>query len=365
MAAAILMFQLTGSALMVGVISIVQFAGPLVLSLWAGALTDRLDRRRLLMASRGLAAVSASVLAILLAALGVEGFGGVPVLLICTGLLGIALGIGSPAMQALVPNLVPPRQLEQAIALNAVVGNIARAIGPALGAILIATGGPGLAFGVAASGHWLWMLALATVTSKAPTSWKGKRHLLGGITYIRQDRNAARLLVAVAALTFAIDPVITLTPSLAARLDDGAELVGVLASAFGIGAIAVTGLIGFLRARMTLRVLGMIGMSVSAFGLFTIGVSHSATLGVIGFLLTGAGFMLANTALVTRIQRRVPEELRGRVMALWTLAFLGTRPIAAALNGYLTDNASISWALGAGAVICLGGAYLSRASYRG
>jgi MFS family permease len=100
-AAAVLMFQLTRSAFMVGAVSMVLFAGPLLLALWTGVLSDRRDRRRVLMVGRGLTCLAVGVLALLITVQGVDGFGGPPVLLACAAAMGVGHALSLPAMQAL------------------------------------------------------------------------------------------------------------------------------------------------------------------------------------------------------------------------------------------------------------------------
>lgn len=362
-AAAVLMFNLTRSAFMVGAVSAALFAGPLLLALGTGALTDRRDRRRLLMAGRVFSAAAVGTLGVLIAVHGPDGFGGPPVLLVSAATMGVGHALSAPAMQALTPGLVPDEDLEQALALSAVAPSVARMVGPAVGAGLLVLGGPALAFLVAAGAHALFVLVLVRVRARPQRREAGRLGVLGGVRYLLRDRTAGMLIVAIALMGFGADPVITLTPSLADQLGGGSELVGLLATMFGAGAVLVVLVFGRLRGRLSLRQVGVSGYLIVGAGLVVAALIPSAVGAAAGFLINGTGFLLATVALNTRIQRRIPDELRGRVMALWGVAFLGSRPIAAPVNGAIADLTSLSAALLTAAAVVLGASLLARVRY--
>lgn len=362
-AAAVLMFELTRSALMVGMVSVIMFAGPLLLALWTGALTDRLDRRHLLMAGRIVSAAGAGLLAVLLMVLGVDDFGGRVVLLACVAVMSLGHALSAPAMQALTPGLVPDEDLEQALAFASVAPSIARTVGPALGAGLLILGGPALAFAAAAGTHVLFAFVLLWIRARPQRRGTGRPSIFGGVGYLINDRRAGLLLVAIALLGFGADPVLTLTPSLAHQLGGGSRLVGLFATAFGLGAVLTVLLFRPLRHLMSLRRAGVAGFLTVAVGLTAAASLPGAGGAAAGFGVAGAGFMMATVALNTRIQRRVPDELRGRVMALWGVAFLGSRPVAAPINGTIADLSSVTAALLTSAVIVLAAALLARVRY--
>ena len=362
-AAAVLMFDLTRSAFMVGAVSMVQFIGNTVLAVWAGALTDRVDRRKLLMAGRVISGAAVGVLAVLVTVFGTDGFGGPPVLLAAVLVMGIGLAISSPAMQALVPALVKREDLEPALALSSTAPSIARTVGPAIGAGLLVVGGPALAFAVAAVAHWTYVGVLTFVRGRPTPKLKERPDLLGGVKYLLHDRNAGMLVLGVAALSVGADPIVTLTPSLADQFGNGGETVGVLATSFGVGSVAATMALRPLRRHVTLRLLGVGGFWVLAAGLLAVALVASVPAAVVGLFVAGLGFMMATVALNTRVQRRVPDELRGRVMALWAVAFLGFRPVAALLNGSVAELVSPQAAFAAAAVVTVAASLLARVSY--
>lgn len=362
-AAAVLMFELTRSAVMVGAVSVVQFAGSLLFSLWAGALTDRFDRRKLLVAGRLVSGVAVGLLAVLLVLVDLRGLHGAVIVLVAMFVMGLGLAVSVPAMQALVPALVADEDLEQALALSSAAPSVARTVGPALGAGLLLLGGPALAFAVAAGSHALLATTMVFVRARPQKRPAIRPSVLGGLRYLRDDRNAGKLMLAVALIGFGADPVVTLTPPLAEALGGGSDAVGLFASAFGLGALVLIVLFGRVRRLLTLRQSGMTGFWILAAGLVATAFSPTLWVAAGGFLVAGFGFMLSNVALTTRIQRRVPDELRGRVMALWGVAFLGSRPFAAMVNGTLADLVSLEAGLLCSAVVVASAAVLARVRY--
>lgn len=363
LAAAVLMFDLTRSNLMVGAVSASQFAPMLLFSLWAGALTDQVDRRKLLLVGRALSGCTIVLLATLLLLRGADGFGGPAVLLVTVFVAGTGWAFSNPAMQALIPGLVPRRDLEQALALNAIAPSLGRTLGPALGAGLLLLGGPALAFAVAGSAHLAFALVLVAVRPRAAVRPEGRVRILGGLRYLRDDHKAAMLVLGGATLSVGADPVVTLTPALAAELGGGAETVGLFAAAFGVGSVLATAALRPLRSVVSLPMLGVYGFWTLAAGLLGVAASPAVVPAIGGFAVAGFGFITATVILNTRIQRRVPDELRGRVMALWGLAFLGSRPVAAMLDGLVADAASVRVAVVVAALVTIVSSVLARVRY--
>jgi MFS family permease len=338
-AAAIVVYRLTRSTVLVGAVSILQFSASLFLSPWAGALSDRFDRRRLLLGGQVLSAVAAGALAVWTGLVGIERLPGPWPIFVTAALLGIGFAISVPTMQALVPALVEPADLDQAVALNSVTFNLARAIGPALGALVIATWGPAWAFAINAASYSLLIVALLVIRPRTARrrGSGGDGSVREGLRYVRGEPALVMLLVGVAALGFGTDPVNTLTPAMADLLGGGDALVGWLVSAFGAGAATMAFGVGALRRRVAQGPMGVAGLGILAAGLAGFAVSPSAAAAIASLALSGIGFLLAVTALTTELQQRVDDDLRGRVMALWGVAFLGSRPAAALLDGAVAD----------------------------
>lgn len=226
-------------------------------------------------------------------------------------------------------------------------------------------GGPGLAFGVAGASHLLFAFVLAFI--RPHTSIKrlqARPTLLGGVHYLLEDRRAGALMLAVAALGVGADAAITLGPPMAEALGGGEELVGLLGAFFGGGAFLFFVLFGQLRRRRTLREIGTLGYLVLGVGLTTTGLARSPAIALAGMLMAGTGFMMGAVTINARIQKRVPDHLRGRVMALWVVVFAGSRPIAAIINGSIAEFLSITVALLVGALMAWVALPLVRVSYK-
>lgn len=351
--AAILAWELSGSALVVGMVSVAQFGPQLLFAPLSGALADQGDRRRQLVVGRLIAASGSLGLAGWIALVGVEGLPGAWPVVATALVVGIGFVIGGPAMNALLPSLVRPDELATAIAVNSIPFTIARAAGPAIGALVATTLGPAAAFALAGVTNLVFALLLVRlrIRGRAATAGGGDRRVRAGFRYLRRDRGIVLLLLGVAAIGLGADPVITLTPSLAAGLGADATLVGVFASSFGIGAGLAFVVLSRLRLRFGLERLAVGGLGLLAVGIALAGAAPLAAVGVGGFVVAGSGMTLALTALSTLLQARLPDALRGRVMALWSVAFLGSRPLAAATNGAVADAASPAVAMALVAVV--------------
>jgi MFS family permease len=358
--AAVVVFQLSRSALLVGLVSAAQFAPLVVAAPFAGALTDRLDRRQLLMAAQTLSAGSATALAIAVVVLGVDGLPGAWPILVAAFGIGIGQAFSAPALNALVPALVDDVDLESGVALTSVTFSVGRALGPAASGALLATVGPEAAFVVNAVSFLVLIVALTTITPRPrPRATGTDRSVLAGLRYVRRDRVTVLLLLGVAAAGFAADPMITLAPSLAEELGGGDTLVAVLISAFGIAAAPAAAVSGRLQRRAGSLTVAAAGGATMAVGLATAAAAPVAAVAVAGFGLTGVGFVLLLTGFTTVLQRRVPDELRGRVLALWSVAFLGNRPVAAVVDGSAADLVGPRWAMLIAIAVATGGTLLA------
>ena len=362
--AAILAYELSGSAFVVGLVSVLQFGPQLVFAPLSGAVADRGDRRRQVVLGRLIAASGSGGLALWLALVGVDGLPGAWPVVATALVVGIGFVVGGPAMNALIPSLVRKEELATAIALNNVPFTLARAAGPATGALVAATFGAATAFAIAAGTNLLFALLLLglRIHARAQSAEGSDTRVRAGLAYLREDRALGLLLIGVAAIGVGADPVITLTPSLSSSFGEGAELVGLFASSFGVGAGLAFVVLSWLRRRLGLPRLGATGLALLAAGIAAAGVSPTPSAAVAALVVGGAGMTMALTSMSTQLQERVPDVLRGRVMALWSVAFLGSRPLAAAVNGAVADAWSPTVAFLGVAVIVAVAAVWSRPS---
>lgn len=346
-AAILTIFALTRSAVMVGLVTAMQFAMQLLLAPWMGAVADKADRRRMVIVGQVLGAMSATTLAVV-------GFLDVlnpPVILGMVALAGVGQAVSGPAAQALVANLVTPAEIPQAIALHSVTFNLSRAIGPVAGAATYALGGPGTAFLLNALSYVVFIVALLTMRVPKSSRPRAGRSLglLGGVAYAREHPQVLLLLAAVALLAFAMEPVTTLSPLFAERFGGGDLLVGLFMTCFGVGSAVIAFWVGSLRRRIGGGRAGAVGMVVLGAGMLTLAASDRVGVALVALGVSGAGYLLATTDVTSSIQQGLDDGVRGRVMALWSMAFLGTRPIGAMVHGWLGDT--LSAAAGAAAAV--------------
>lgn len=362
-AAAIVVWDLTRSTLLVGAVSIGQFTPQLLLAPWSGARADRGDRRRQLLLGRMVTAAGSGGLALWIWLIGIDGTSGAAVVIAAATVVGIGFALGGPAMNALVPALVRPRELPGAIALGSLPMTVARSAGPAIGALLLYSAGPAAAFGVAALLNVLFTIIIAVISIRdVPRRQSNDGSVRAGWRYLRADAGMSALMLGVVTIGIGADPVITLTPAIADRLGQASSFVGTLASSFGIG--AAVGFLMLSRVRLVLGLprLAVTGLTGLAIGMLALAITPTVAGAIAAMAIGGIGMAFALTSLTTMIQQQVPEDLRGRVMALWGVAFLGSRPIAAGASGWITDNSSVVVALVVVVVILLLGAITVRPS---
>ncbi len=336
-ALALFVFRLTHSSFWVGAVNFAQFAGVLLLAPWAGAAADRFDRRRLILVTQLVATATSAALALAVAA----GHGSLAVVLGLALLLGLTTAFATPALQAVVPALVPREDLGAAIAMNSVTFNLARAVGPVAGAAVVARFGIPWAIGLNALSFLALAGAVVAVRAATPpAAAKGPRPTLrDSLRRVRGEPRLVALLLTIAAVSVSLDPVNTLTPAFATRLFGRPDtFAGVLIGAFGVGAVVASlmpaGGTGGTGPRPPSRT---VPVALLCFGAGLVGFALAPRLGFAfaALPLAGFGYLLAQTRATTELQLGVSDAERGRVMALWSVAFLGTRPIASLADGAL------------------------------
>jgi predicted MFS family arabinose efflux permease len=341
MSAVLLVFELTRSATAVGVVAVAQYSGYVLLAPLGGQLADRFDRRRLLVVTQTAGLAGAVWLVVVVAD---DTYGILPIY-VGVAITGSAQALSVPLIHALVPSLVPAADLPGAVALQSLTYNVSRAAGPALGATTLVLAGPVVTFSANAASY---LAMLAGLLATRPLRRHTPRGETGGgsvVRYLRENRPMAARLLVVGAVGFAVDAVNTLAAPVVAGLGIGDASVGVLVSAFGIG-----GAVMILASVVVIRRIGdgpaaATGLAVLAASLVVFGNVSSFAVVAALLVLGGAGFVLGQTALTTSIQRAVPEAVRGRVVALWAVMFLGIRPLAAVVNGAVADLAGVGVAV--------------------
>lgn len=333
-AAGWLMLELTHSPFWVGLMAATATLPLLFLALPAGALADMVDRRKLLLISQSLMGLSA----IGMATLSFLDLITAPILLALGLTLGVGLALNLPAWQAMVPDLVPRGLVASAVALNSVAFNVARAVGPALGGIIVATAGPDIAFLL----NGVSFIGVVVVIA----SWRGTRFggsmpdSLGnsialGVRFARFTPPFRRLLLVAAIFAVTSAAVQSLLPNVTDEsLQGDAFVYGLLLGAMGLGALVAA----FTRSRMQdLWGRSMVPVSIVGFGLAGtgVGLSTNAWLTATAMFIAGIFWVWALSTLNATVQLMAPAWIRGRAMSLYTLAFVGVLPIGSILGGII------------------------------
>ena len=267
LAAALLVYRLTHSALLLGVLNFCQFAPVLVLAPWAGSAADRYDRRRLLFVAQ----TTAAALALLLAALAWAGLARAWVVIVVALALGVTSAASIPAQQALLASLVEPPELPTAVALNSMTYNIARAAGPVAAAASVEYLGIPASFVLNAASYLVFVAALVIVRPRPQeTAPRESSRLRDALPLLRADPRLLGFLSVVAAVGFASDPVNTLAPAFAHEFGHRDTVAGFIIGAFGAGAVTaafvVAGRVSGSRRRMAVT-LSLLGLGIVAFAI--------------------------------------------------------------------------------------------------
>jgi predicted MFS family arabinose efflux permease len=348
----LLAYQLTRSATGVGLVIGAQFISPLFLSPFAGLLADRFDHRRILLATQLVSTVVAATMAVLQSA----GRLPLPGLVAGAFLIGVAFTFTLPAQAALIPSLVPADETRAALALNGVSSNVGRALAPILGAGLVVTVGFGWAFALNAASFLLLAGVLITLRPRRAPRVR-RASLLDGLRLVRSNRRLQVILLVVAASTVATDPPLVLGPSLAHGLGIGATASSYFLAAFGTGTV-----FGSLAPQRrcslsgTARYLSLLGAAIACFAL-----TGTAWIAIVAVAVAGAASLLIGAATQTLLLRAAGPARAGRVMAIWAVAFAGSRPIATAADSWLSGvvGAGSSSVLLALPAILIGGLIVS------
>ncbi len=336
-AASWLMLELTGSATWVGLMAASATLPLLFLSLAAGAVADMFDRRWVLVAAQSTMGLAAGAMA-LLAALDLI----TPSLLLALGLLlGVGLAFNLPSWQATVPDLVPRGMVASAVALNSVAFNVARAIGPALGGLLIVVSGAQMAFALNALSFLGVIVVLIVLARRMPTPERDETSMLNaialGIRYARFTKPFRRVLVLASLFAITSAAVQTILPNRTEELGGHAGTYGILLGAMGLGALfggfsrnPVTSRLGKWSLPVTVALFGAAGVALGATG--SIPVAAGA------LMVAGAAWVWTLANLNATAQLMSPEWVRGRAMGMYTLAFVGILPIGSIIAGVLADR---------------------------
>jgi MFS family permease len=353
-----LVYRLTGSVVLLGVASFAGQIPSFFCSPIAGVFADRWNRRRLLLWTQGLAMVQAALLTGFVFA----GIIQVWHLIAFNVLLGIINAFDIPVRQSLVIEMVDQKEdLPNAIALNSSMVNSARLIGPSLAGVLIATVGEEICFLINTISYLAVLLAIGAMRLPTVSPRKKRKHVLHelreGFGYSFGFSPIRDILLLIGVVGLVGMPYSVLLPVFAREvLQGGADTFGFLMTAAGLGALAST---LFLASRRSVVGLGRVMVVATAiFGLSLIGLALSRGLFLSLFCITVAGFgaMALIASSNTIVQTIVEDDMRGRVMSIFAMAFLGMTPLGSLAVGGLADTVGVTATLVAGGVACLAAA---------
>ena len=354
------------SGVAVGITTALQFAPVLLLSPYAGLLADRVDRRKLLMATQ----VAQGVLAAGLGVLVLAGNAQLWQVYVFAALLGCVSAVDGPVRQTFVAELVPAAKLSNAVGLNSASFNAARLIGPGIAGLAIAGVGIGWVFVINAVTFAATIFSLTRMRTSElrpmPTASRSKGQIREGIAYVRGRSDILVIMVVVGVVsTFGLNFQLTSAMMARTEFDKGAGEYGILGSILAIGSLTGA-LLAARRERPRVRL--VIG-SAFAFGIATGVMALMPTYAsfAVSCIPVGLASLTMMTAANSTIQMSTDPVVRGRVMALYMMVFLGATPIGSPIVGWIGEQFGPRWAIGIGSItailVSLGAALWARRAW--
>jgi MFS family permease len=339
-----MVLSLTGSAFFLGLDAFLQQLPIMLFTLIGGVLADRRDRRQTLLSSQYVQMATAAALALIVY------FGVVQIwyILALSFITGLAQAFGGPAYQSLIPSLVDKKDLPNAVALNSIQFNVARVIGPLAFAATLAVAARwgfsdpqamSLCFALNSASFLVVIYALMSLHLKHiphTGTTRMRDEMRGGLHYVRHHGSLVSLIVLAATTTFLGFSVLTFLPIFAQKVfHEGASTYGHLLAFSGAGSVVGALIVAWLGK---FKRMGLTALLVQAvYGLFILGFAMSRTLWLSDILLffTGTSLMVVFSTVTSLIQLIAPNEMRGRVMSIYMLAFRGGMPLGSLFSGYL------------------------------
>jgi MFS family permease len=348
-----LVLELTNSGTALGIVTALQFGPALFLGLYGGILADRGNKRRLLLVTQTMIAL----LALILGLLDVTGLVAYWQVLILATALGLTTAIDTPVRQSFVVEMVGKADLTNAVAINSTIFNTGRILGPAVAGVMITAVGTGWAFIANAASSIAVLAALAMMRTgelfpSAPVR-RAPGQLREGLRYVRSrpDLMLAMVLIFVVG-TFGLN--FQLTTALIAKqvFHHGASGYGWLSTMLAVGAFC--GAVVATRRRRRPRAMFLLS-AVAVFSVFEIaaGLMPSFVLTAVALVPTGLAMLTVTTAANSSVQLGVAPTMRGRVMSLYLVCFMGGTPVGAPIIGWLAGAAGPRWGLIGGGMVCL------------
>jgi MFS family permease len=352
-----LMTQLTVSPLMVGLVQAAMTVPVFLVILPAGALADMVDRRRFLLITQGWMVLASGFLGVFT----LLGYVTPWTLLLFTFLLGLGAVMNDPAWQAITPEIVSPENHSPAVALNSVGFNVARAVGPALGGVVIAAAGSGVAFLLNAASFFgviFFLYRWKRPHCEHVETGRMSDALIAGLRYVRGAPLVRSVLIRTGAFSLAASSLPALLPILARP--HGATGYGLLLGSFGLGALAGASVLPRLRSRLSVD--GLIVFAILLFATMTFAAGRVQTFSWLGLVLfaSGTAWIGILACLNVAAQTMSPSWLRARALSMYLLVLQGGMALGSAAWGALATKVGIPTALLCSSVALLAGLFTVR-----
>lgn len=363
--ASVLIFEMTDSPLMVGILNFANFVPTLLFSLPAGALGDRFDKRRIVTA----AAIGGSTVAAGLTVLSAIGLLTPWMLVGLCFLIGTARAVAKPSLNAMIPLLVPRTAVARATALNVMQFQIGQIAGPLLASVLLLAATPSWAFGLNAVSFVAPIIAMQLIrlrpsagpSSRATESVGWSDAIVEGLRFIRRTVPMPAILASVVLCNGAGEALRTLAPTIAADLGRS-EVAGVVIMGYSVGALVGLLTFGVVERLVPRRWMLAVAFGLQAFGTALVCFAPNIPLAVLAAAPIGMGFSLSIPLLSATMQELAPDDYRSRVMSVFAMAHLGFRPVFALIAGGVASVLSAQVALATFAAMAIAAA--GHARYR-
>jgi MFS family permease len=369
-AGSIFVYQLTGSALAVGLLNFVGYLPIFLFSIAGGVLSDRYDRRRVVIWTHVASLIIASGLAILAFAERADEL----TLIVAFFAINTIYAIAKPSVVALLPGLVPRDEVTDAVGLNSLQFILGQISGPLIAAVVMATGGAAWAFTINALTFLGPILAMLYLQRRGlgarevgtPGGAEGRSAPpIRVMDYVRAETWVVALLAGIVATSAPLEFIRTLSPAIVVEgLREPESAAGLIVAAQSVGsALALTIFVPLRRRGWSQRMAG-IGLALQAVGLAGTALATSLPVALVAVAFVGFGFSLCFPVLTGALQLELPDAVRGRIMAFHQTAHLGNRPITAVIVGVLATTLGAQPAVAVGAVLAPLGIVASRRAWR-
>jgi MFS family permease len=335
-----LVYRLTGSALLLGLVSFAGQIPTFLLAPFAGVLVDRIDRRKLLVWTQVLAGVQSLAMAALTLAKVIT----IHEVIALSALQGLINAFDMPGRQSFLVHMVDDKQdLSNAIALNSSMVNMARLVGPAIAGVVIGAVGEGYCFAIDGISYIAVVISLLMMRVPAATLKRATTSMLDqlqeGWTYVANFHPIRTILLLFALTSLMGMPFMVLMPIFASQIfHGGPHTLGYLMGASGVGALISAASLALRKSVKGLTTMIQISAAMFGIGLILFGLSRNFVLSLFLLLIVGFGMMQGLAASNTVIQTLAPEDKRGRVMSFYTMAFVGMAPFGSLLAGALAHR---------------------------